>query len=127
MPKLPQKSENIQPARGLDPESHGIDPRNFTRKVQGNTETIEGFTRDRQAKLKITQKILASSQDEPFHVLQMRTVAKTELPRSERKKIVKELSARGLTQMEIAQELGVSQGTVSNDLRSARSKKRRTR
>ena len=127
MPKLPQKSENMQPVRSLDPETHGIDPKNFTHRVQGNTEVIEGLTPDRQRKLKITQKILRSSQDDPLHVLQMRTVAKTDLPRPERQRIVEELSGQGLTQTDIAQELGVSQGTVSNDLRALRSKKRRTR
>ena len=117
MPSLPQKSDNPQ-LESLRPESHGIDPRNCTHRIHGNTESLEGFSPDGRAKYTVERKVLDSPLSGPAHVSQAMTATKTKIPIDERRKLVAQLRAQDLTQAEIARQVGVSQVTVSNDLRA---------
>jgi len=77
---------------------------------------------DGQEKLVAKRTILGTLRGGPSYISRTMTVAKTGVSIAKRREIVAELRDQGLTQTEIAQRVGVSQVTVSNDLRPPRRK-----
>ena len=117
MASPPQRTEKPE-LESLRPESHGIDPRNCTHRIHGNTESLEGFSPDGRVKYTVERKVLDSPLSGPAHVSRSVTATTAKIPVEERRRVVARLRAQDLTQAEIARRVGVSQVTVSNDLRA---------
>ncbi|WP_420592125.1 helix-turn-helix domain-containing protein [Bacterioplanoides sp.] len=103
------------PSTGLTANEESIlDPNNVSVSIRNGKRTVEGYD-DQGRKVTMTTHIGQSERSTGFRRQSM-TVC-DQLSIEERKKVARQLRDEGMTQDQIASQLGVSQKTVSNDLK----------
>ncbi|MCD6619229.1 helix-turn-helix domain-containing protein [Aeromonas veronii] len=96
-------------------ETNMLRPDNVSVVVKNGTRTVTGFNHQGEKVVIKTQLSNPSDASTGFRSKSMSVCSS--LPIDERQSIAKQLYAEGLTQAEIAEHLGVSQKTISNDLK----------
>ena len=112
LPSLP--SSNLTAL--TESEMRELDPSNITVTVRGGKRTVEGYDYNGN---KVVREITLYN-GVPHQKAGFRQLEHTEcgpLSIDDRKNIARDLKKKGMSQTDIAKRLGVSQKTISNDLR----------